>query len=72
MAIFIASCVETMSKRLGMSAHDMYVRMKTVGLIENYIIPCYDVLHTESRNNLTDDLINTLYIWEEKRLTIDN
>ena len=40
-------------------------RMDAVRMIEDYIIPNYEVLHSESRKNLTDSLIDTLKRWEE-------
>ena len=45
----------------------MYRRMSRVGLIHDYIIPCYDTLHTESRENVTADIMETLKYWEEKK-----
>lgn len=41
--------------------------MERVGLIHDYIISCYDTLHTESRENVTSDIIDTLAYWEEKK-----
>ncbi|MDE6836015.1 MAG: DUF3791 domain-containing protein, partial [Muribaculaceae bacterium] len=29
-----------------------------------YIYPCYETLHSESRENLTDSLVQTLLRWE--------
>lgn len=64
---FVASCIEDVADRLGVDYTEVYGRMKAVGLIENYIIPHYNVLHTESRENVTSGLIDTLTRWEEKR-----
>ncbi|MCF0193812.1 MAG: DUF3791 domain-containing protein [Bacteroidaceae bacterium] len=66
-AIFIASCVETAAKALGMTPEAMYQRMRRVDLIEGYILPCYNVLHTESRPNITADIVQTLQLWEQKK-----
>ena len=46
--------------------------MERVGLINEYIIPCYDTLHTESRENVTDDIIETLLLWEQKKGATDD
>ena len=67
-AVFLASCVECAADYEGVSVEEMYSRMHEVGLIEGYIIPCYDVLHAESRQNVTMDILKTLAIWEEKKL----
>lgn len=61
---FIASCIESVADYLGCSYRDIFERMERVGLIDNYIYPCYDVLHAESRENLTASLIETLTNWE--------
>jgi hypothetical protein len=41
--------------------------MNKVGLIHDYLMACYDTLHTESRENVTADVIETLKYWEEKK-----
>lgn len=66
-SIFIASCVETTAKATGTTPEAMYQRMNRIGLITDYIIPCYEVLHAESRSSVTADIIKTLGIWEEKK-----
>ena len=63
---FVASCVESVAKKLHIDTATMYHRMDAVGLIDNYLIPFYDTLHTESRENLTDSLVETLERWEDK------
>jgi hypothetical protein len=40
--------------------------MKRVDLINQYILPYYDMLHLESREHLTDDIIECLTNWEKK------
>ena len=64
---FVASCIEDVAEKLGVDYAVVYERMKAVGMIENYIIPHYDVLHTESRENVTAGMIETLKRWEEKQ-----
>ena len=64
---FVASCIEDVAEKLGVDYAVVYERMKSVGMIENYIIPHYDVLHTESRENVTAGMIETLKRWEGKQ-----
>lgn len=61
---FVASCVDSVAKRLNIDTFTMYHRMDAVGMIDNYLIPFYDTLHTESRESLTDSLVDTLEQWE--------
>ena len=56
--IFTASCVESVASALQQPADEIYRRMTRVNLIDDYIIPCYEVLHGESRENVTQDIIN--------------
>lgn len=64
---FVASCIEDVAERLGVDYAVIYDRMAAVGMIDKYIIPHYNVLHTESRENVTDGLIETLNRWEEAK-----
>ena len=59
---FVASCVED---TLGVDYSAVYQRMGAVKMIDEYIIPNYEVLHSESRRNVTIGLIDTLKRWEE-------
>ena len=57
---FVASCIESVAERLACQYDEMLDRMDKVGLIDNYIYKHYDALHCEERNNLTDNIIETL------------
>lgn len=61
---FVASCIESAAERLECQYDEMLNRMEKVGLIDNYIYPQYEALHSEDRNNLTDNIIETLNRWE--------
>ena len=65
--IFAASCVEAAARKVGCSTGEMYHSMKRVGLISGFILPGYDVLHTQSREHVTEDVLGALRIWEEKQ-----
>ena len=61
---FIATCVETTARSLNTSYKEVYQRMKRVNLIERFILPHYETLHSESRENLAEVLIECLNNWE--------
>lgn len=63
---FVASCIEDVADRLGVPYTDIFQRMEYVGMIDKYIYPCYETLHSESRENLTSGLIETLNRWENE------
>lgn len=64
--IFVSSCAESVARKLKVPAQEVYLRMKRVGLIHNYILSNYEVIHSESRQAITDDITQTLLLWEKK------
>ena len=64
---FVATCIETTARWLGTSYKEVYQRMKRVNLIEQYILPHYETLHTESRENLAEDLVECMKNWEDSK-----
>ena len=67
MMAFVASCIESVARFLNADYAEVFKRMKRVGMIEQYILPYYDTLHTESRENLTKGLVECLNEWEERK-----
>ena len=65
--IFVSSCVESAARAENISSSEMYRRMKRVGLIEDFIIKCYEGLHTQSRQQVTEDVLGALAIWATKK-----
>lgn len=65
--IFASSCIEAAARKTGCSTGEMYRRMKRVGLIRGFILPGYEVLHTQSREHVTEDVLGALHIWEQKQ-----
>lgn len=55
--IFASSCVEAAARKTNMSSAEMYRRMKAVNLFEQFIFPCYEALHTQSRDIVTEDVL---------------
>ncbi len=54
---FITYCIGNLSRRLNMSAAEVYRRLKQSGILTEYIVPSYDVLHTIGKEYLMEDLI---------------
>lgn len=65
MMAFVATCIETTARHLGVSYLDVYNRMERVGMIENYIVPNYEPLHSESREVLAERMVECLMNWEK-------
>ncbi len=65
--IFVASCIEAVAKKLNITTEEVYRRMKNVDLINGYILKHYNVIHSESRENITTDIIECLKLWEQNK-----
>ena len=57
---FTIICVGNVADRLKMKARDAYHLLKRAGIISDYIVPCYDVLHTFSKEYIVDDILALL------------
>lgn len=55
---FATYCIGNLSRRLELNARDVYERLKTSGILNGYIVPSYDVLHTFGKEYLMEDLID--------------
>ena len=63
---FVATCIETTERYLGVGYIEIYRRMERVGMIDNYIVPNYEVLHSESREVLAERMVECLTNWEKE------
>ena len=54
---FITYCIGNLSRRLNLSAVEVYRRLKQSGILYGYIVPSNDVLHTFGKEYLMEDLI---------------
>ena len=57
---FVTYCVDNLADRLNMSASKVYKMLRSTDILNDYMIPCYDVLHTFGKEYIMDDLINLL------------
>ena len=57
---FITYCVGNLADRLKMSASKVYKMLRSSGLLDGYIVPCYDVLHTFSKEYLVEDVVSLM------------
>jgi hypothetical protein len=53
---FVTYCIGKLSVFTGMSQQEVYRRLKKSGILDDYIIPSYDVLHTFGSRYLMEDL----------------
>ncbi|HEY5524652.1 MAG TPA: DUF3791 domain-containing protein [Clostridium sp.] len=58
---FTIFCVESLAERLNISAKKVYKILRNdTDILDYYIIPCYEPLHTQSKSYIVDDLIAVL------------
>lgn len=53
---FVTYCISKLAQRLGLPQGEVYARLKRSGILYDYIVPSYDVLHTFGSRYLMDDL----------------
>ena len=64
--IFASSCVEAVASKMHVSTTEAYRRMKNVELFRDVIFPCYETLHSQSREIATEDILEAMIVRESK------
>ena len=59
---FAVFCVENVALKLGMDSILVYEKLKTSGILDNYIMSSYEVLHTQGKEYIVDDIIDLMSI----------
>ena len=58
---FAVFCIENIAIRLGKNAEEVYRALtEKSDILNGYIVPEYEVLHTQSREYIVDDLIDVM------------
>lgn len=55
---FVTFCVGTVARELNISRKETFNRLERSGILKDFIIPSYDVLHTFSSQYIADDIID--------------
>lgn len=63
---FMVIAIETAAKKYGISPSELSARLEKQGLIEGRLWKYYDMLHTQSRDYVADDLMEALRYREAK------
>ena len=60
---FAVFCIENVAAKLGVNAERVYQAFtEQSDILNGYIVPEYEVLHTQSREYIVDDLLDVM-IW---------
>ena len=58
---FAIFCIENVALKLGIRACDLYIQLSDKSdILDSYIIPEYEVLHTQSKDYIVDDIISLM------------
>lgn len=55
---FTIFCIDNVAAFLGKSTKEVYHIMQDADIIDGYLVPCYDVLHTFSKEYIVEDLVS--------------
>ena len=55
---FVTYCISKLSQCLKLPQREVYRRLISSGILYEYIVPSYDVLHTFGSNYLMEDLVD--------------
>ena len=59
---FVIFCIENIASRLHVDAQKVYVALsEQTNILNDYIIPEYEVLHTQSKDYIVDDIIDVMH-----------
>lgn len=53
---FVTYCISKLSHFLKLPQREIYIRLYQSGILYDYIVPSYDVLHTFSSHYLIEDI----------------
>lgn len=58
---FIIFCIENVALRLGKNAEEIYKALsEKTDILSTYIVPSYDILHTQSKEYIVEDIISLM------------
>ena len=63
---FVTLAIGATARHLGISATELYNRLKRHGLVRRLLIDCYDTLHAESIDGVVWNVQEALRNWDEK------
>ena len=58
---FVVFCIENIAIKLGISASKVYEALaEKSNILDKYIIPCYEMLHTQSKEYIIEDILDVM------------
>ena len=63
---FVTLAIGATAQRMGITATELFNRLKRHGLVRRLLFDCYDTLHAESIDGVAWNVQEALKNWEEK------
>lgn len=57
---FSLYCIENLAEELGKDTVEIYDLLKSSGILYDYIVPLYDILHTQSKDYIVEDILEMM------------
>lgn len=57
---FAIFCVENIAIKLGVGAEMVYDALTESGLLNSYIVPGYEILHTQDKGYIVEDILSVM------------
>lgn len=57
---FAIFCIENIATHLNKDAVETYDILKTTGILDEYILPYYNVLHTQGKDYIVNDIVELM------------
>ena len=58
---FTVFCIDSLAEYLNKDTKEVYNLIKNkLNILDEYIIPCYEPLHTQSKKYIVEDIVNVL------------
>lgn len=57
---FVVFCIENIAAKLGVDSELVYSSLVKGDILNGYIVPEYEMLHTQSREYIVDDLLDVM------------
>ncbi len=64
---FAIFCIENVAIRLNISAEKVYDALAQSDILNDYIVPCFDILHTQGKDYIVDDVLGVM---KERGVTV--
>ncbi len=57
---FAIFCIESVAAKLDVDSRRVYNALEESGVLKDYIFACYDVLHTQGKDYIVDDICRVM------------